>query len=99
MTPAAPATIGCTCPEVFDDVRAGEEIHFDDGRTVILVEHVMDAIRSLCDRCVVMSSGVKIAEGTPEQALSEPEVIRAYLGEPEGADEARSGVAPGGDHA
>jgi pyruvate kinase len=27
-----PATIGCTCPEVFDDARAGEEIHFDDGR-------------------------------------------------------------------
>jgi branched-chain amino acid transport system ATP-binding protein len=55
-----------------------------DGRTVILVEHVMDAIRSLCDRCVVMSSGVKIAEGTPEQALSEPDVIRAYLGDEHG---------------
>ncbi len=53
----------------------------DDGRTVIIVEHVMDAIRSLCDRCVVMSSGQKIAEGTPEVALSDPEVIRAYLGD------------------
>jgi len=52
----------------------------DDGRTVILVEHVMDAIRSLCDRCIVMSSGAKIAEGTPEQALSDPGVITAYLG-------------------
>ncbi|MDU8944668.1 ABC transporter ATP-binding protein [Ovoidimarina sediminis] len=53
----------------------------EEGRTIILVEHVMDAIRSLCDRCVVMSSGAKIAEGTPEEVLSNREVIRAYLGD------------------
>ena len=44
----------------------------------------MDAIRSLCDRCVVMSSGVKIAEGRPEEALAQPEVVRAYLGDDNG---------------
>lgn len=53
----------------------------DEGRTIILVEHVMDAIRSLCDRCVVMAAGAKIAEGTPTQVLSDREVIRAYLGD------------------
>ncbi|MFY0663196.1 MAG: ABC transporter ATP-binding protein [Natronospirillum sp.] len=53
----------------------------NEGRTIILVEHVMDAIRSLCDRCVVMSSGVKIAEGTPTEVLSDKGVIQAYLGD------------------
>ncbi len=57
---------------------AGEVVQ---GLTIILVEHVMDAIRSLCDRCVVMSSGAKIAEGTPDEVLSDREVIRAYLGD------------------
>jgi len=51
-----------------------------EGRTILIVEHVMDAIRSLCDRCVVMNSGIRIAEGRPEAVLAEPEVIEAYLG-------------------
>ena len=53
----------------------------EEGRTIVLVEHVMDAIRSLCDRCVVMNSGAKIAEGTPDATLADREVIRAYLGD------------------
>ena len=52
-----------------------------EGRTIIIVEHVMHAIRSLCDRCIVMSSGIKIAEGTPREVLADGEVIRAYLGD------------------
>jgi branched-chain amino acid transport system ATP-binding protein len=46
-----------------------------------MVEHVMDAIRTLCSRCVVMNAGAKLAEGTADEVLSNPEVIRAYLGD------------------
>ena len=53
----------------------------EEGRTIVLVEHVMDVIRSLCDRCVVMNGGAKIAEGTPGDTLADKEVIRAYLGD------------------
>ena len=52
-----------------------------DGLTIVMVEHVMDAIRSLCDRCVVMNVGRKIAEGSTSDVLADPEVIRAYLGD------------------
>jgi branched-chain amino acid transport system ATP-binding protein len=52
-----------------------------EGVTMVMVEHVMDAIRSLCDRCVVMNTGRKIADDTPAAALSDPEVVRAYLGD------------------
>ena len=52
----------------------------DDGATIVLVEHVMAAVRALCDRCVVMSSGRKIAEGTTKDVLSDAAVVKAYLG-------------------
>ncbi|MBX3578725.1 MAG: ABC transporter ATP-binding protein [Rhizobiaceae bacterium] len=59
---------------LIDDLRR-------EGRTIIMVEHVMDAIRSLCDRCVVMNSGRKIADGDVETVLGDPEVVAAYLGD------------------
>lgn len=51
------------------------------GMTILLVEHVMDAIRALCGRCVVMNAGRKIADGPTFEALRDPEVVRAYLGD------------------
>lgn len=51
-----------------------------EGIAILMVEHVMDAIRSLCDRCVVMNAGRAIAQGKPDAVLADPEVVRAYLG-------------------
>ena len=51
-----------------------------EGVTIVMIEHVMEAIRALCDHCVVLNAGEKIAEGSPQSVLSDPEVMHAYLG-------------------
>lgn len=51
-----------------------------DGLTVVVVEHHMHAIMSLCERIVVLNFGRKIAEGSPEEVSKNSDVVRAYLG-------------------
>jgi branched-chain amino acid transport system ATP-binding protein len=51
-----------------------------EGVAMVIVEHVMEAVRALCDSVVVMNAGERIAEGAPDVVLSEPAVMRAYLG-------------------
>jgi branched-chain amino acid transport system ATP-binding protein len=50
------------------------------GTTVLMIEHHMDVVASLCDRMVVLNYGELIAAGNPRKALAEPGVIEAYLG-------------------
>lgn len=52
----------------------------DRGITVLLIEHDMDLVMNVCDWIVVMSSGQKLAEGTPDQVRQNPAVLEAYLG-------------------
>jgi branched-chain amino acid transport system ATP-binding protein len=52
-----------------------------EGMTILMVEHVMHAIRSLCGHIVVLDAGRVIASGTPETALAHADVMRVYLGE------------------
>jgi ABC-type branched-subunit amino acid transport system ATPase component/ABC-type branched-subunit amino acid transport system permease subunit len=52
----------------------------DGGMSVLLVEHDMGFVMDLADRVVVLDFGTKIAEGTPSQIKTNPDVIKAYLG-------------------
>ncbi len=52
----------------------------DRGITVLMIEHVMEAVMSLAEHVFVLSEGRMIAEGTPQAIAGNPRVIEAYLG-------------------
>ncbi len=51
------------------------------GVTIVIVEHIMRVIMSISHRILAINHGTVIAEGTPAEVASHPEVIAAYLGE------------------
>ena len=53
----------------------------EQGVAVIMIEHIMRAVMRFSQRIVVLDAGLKIAEGTPEEIVQNPDVERAYLGE------------------
>ena len=71
---------GLTPAEIGAAVQTIRRIR-ERGTSIVFVEHVMSAVLALSDRLVVLNQGEVIAEGLPQDVMSRPEVVRAYLGD------------------
>jgi branched-chain amino acid transport system ATP-binding protein len=78
---------GLTHGETADVLQLLRRIR-ESGTTIMYVEHDVKAIASICDRILVLNYGKKLSEGTPDHIQSDPAVIEAYLGEPQGGGNA-----------
>ena len=72
---------GLNSHEIVQAVDLIRKLRETAGLTIFWIEHVMGAIMSAADRVIVLDQGTNLMEGTPGQVVSDPRVIKAYLGE------------------
>lgn len=71
---------GLNPTEIEESVKMIKNIN-SSGISILMIEHVLQATMAICNHIVVLDYGKKIAEGTPQEVTSNPEVIKAYLGD------------------
>ena len=76
---------GCNHEEKEDMARFILDVNQEWGTTIILIEHDMGVVMDISDRVAVLDMGQKIAQGSPDEVRANPQVIKAYLGDPKAA--------------
>jgi branched-chain amino acid transport system ATP-binding protein len=72
--------VGLSMTRVAELDRLLRRIRDEKGVTLVMIEHVIRLVMGVCDRVVVLNSGMKIAEGAPREVAGDRAVIEAYLG-------------------
>lgn len=78
-------TAGMSVDEVPVVLGLIQQVKAERSKTVLLVEHKMDVVRSLADRIIVLHNGALVADGNPAEVMASAIVQEAYLGAPEHA--------------
>jgi branched-chain amino acid transport system ATP-binding protein len=76
-------TAGMSVDEVPVVLDLIHQVKAERNKTVLLVEHKMDVVRSLADRIIVLHNGSMVADGEPRDVMQSTIVQEAYLGTPE----------------
>ena len=76
---------GLNQTEKMELVELLKKLRSGHGLTIFLIDHDMGLVEKVSDRITVLNFGKKIAEGTPQEVLRHPDVIAAYLGDPNAA--------------
>ena len=71
---------GMNVEEKQDMCRFVLDVNDQFGTTIVLIEHDMGVVMDISDRVVVLDYGRKIGDGTPDEVMNNPDVIKAYLG-------------------
>lgn len=71
---------GLNGTEMDSSIELVKRINSEEGIAIVVIEHIMKAILSICTRTVVLNEGRVFAEGGPEDVLNRPDVINAYIG-------------------
>jgi ABC-type branched-subunit amino acid transport system ATPase component len=66
-------------PEMIERILAVIRRLPEQGKSVVLIEHDLDAVMQVCDRVIFMDAGRRVSEGTPEQVRNDPKVMEAYI--------------------
>jgi branched-chain amino acid transport system ATP-binding protein len=85
---------GMNVEEKEDMCRFILDINDEFGTTIVLIEHDMGVVMDISDRIIVLDYGRKIADGPPDEVRASPEVIAAYLGEPDAYEAPATSTSP-----
>jgi branched-chain amino acid transport system ATP-binding protein len=77
---------GLNLTEIEKSLQILRKVNEEMGITLVIIEHVMRVIMSLCKKIIVLDTGQIIAEGTPKEIAENERVINAYLGKEEKAN-------------